>query len=190
MESAIAQTCAEMLSDAAFNVLGASFFFSPALADVGQFFATVALQIAAKEPTYGLKLGRFINNNPFWNTKNDKTQFNMLLADRFQEMSAEARGGKLKSWVVIVDGLDRCLDTNFQRRLVTLVTGSINTYGTRFPLRWAFFIHRNGFAHELVSEMSPLCETVLPSPPIISEEGVQGAGKGKQGLIGVSDDSP
>lgn len=116
-KSAIAQTCAEKLRE----TLGAAFFFSRPNSrnDANRLFTSIAYQLATNHEQYRITLDTLLLNDPSLVTKAIPQQFQHLIVTPLQEVAAQ--GCAFERKVIIIDGLDECQGSDFQRDIVTII---------------------------------------------------------------------
>ncbi|KAF5356128.1 hypothetical protein D9756_004282 [Leucocoprinus leucothites] len=136
-KTAIAQSCAEKV--ARLGVLGASFFFSKdnGVVDSSQFVTTIANQLRIKDKQYEAILEQKLRANPALPTQRTKDQLYGLIVEPFLEL--EKLDIHVHQRAIIIDGLDECNGDAKQSQIVDLVVQSVQAYGERVLLLWAFF---------------------------------------------------
>ncbi|KAF5371636.1 hypothetical protein D9758_003373 [Tetrapyrgos nigripes] len=144
-KSAVAQTLAERFDGSqGSRYLAASFFFSrsnPARSSPASFVTTISLCLAIWTGNSSLRaaIDEVVRTNPTILGASVETQFRELVVKPLLRLSPEETLELPK--VVIIDGLDECLGTDSQRRILTTIfhalgSGTTNTRQSRFPLRF------------------------------------------------------
>ena len=135
-KTAILQAIAEFLcSPSGFDEhFGGSFFFSRGKTgrDQGHFlFSTIAYQLALNDVT-GLRqhVNRIMQSNPTLHTKSMDVQVQTLIIDAFKYVLPRPR----HSYLVIIDGLDECIDKATQQSILRLLCEMITVH--KLPLRF------------------------------------------------------
>jgi NACHT domain len=134
-KTAILQAIAEFLcSPSGFGQnFGGSFFFSREKKghDEGRFlFSTIAYQLALNIPGLRQHVNRIMEINPTLHTKSMDVQLQALILDAFQHLSPLP----LRSYLVIIDGLDECHDKAIQQSILRLLCETITIH--KLPLRF------------------------------------------------------
>ncbi|KAF9443421.1 hypothetical protein P691DRAFT_808973 [Macrolepiota fuliginosa MF-IS2] len=134
-KSAVAQSCAELLSSQ--NKLGAAFFFSRfnGRDDPNQLFTSISYQIATKCNSYGRLLDRDIWNDPTLVKKSVIQQFRELIVKPWREIWE--RGERMEEWVIVIDGLDECAGNKAQQDIIEVIAAF--ACDESLPFRWALF---------------------------------------------------
>ncbi|KAF5315020.1 hypothetical protein D9619_007602 [Psilocybe cf. subviscida] len=134
-KSAIAQSLAERCHEE--NLLLASFFFSrsdPSRNHAGHLIATIVYQIHQVVPPPAQALIRSaIEHDPLVWSRDIFTQFRVLVVD---PLSRLVRSGYFQSVeaprVIIIDGLDECIDRTMQQKVLELVLGALDMWHLPF----------------------------------------------------------
>ncbi|KAF5314953.1 hypothetical protein D9619_007617 [Psilocybe cf. subviscida] len=138
-KSAIAQSIAEQCSEE--NLLLASFFFSrsdPSRNHSGHFIGTIVYQIYRVVPQPAQELIRCaIEQDPLIWSRDIFTQFRILIVNPLAYLVHSGFFQDLQiPRVIIIDGLDECIDRMMQRKILELVLKSL----TEWRLPFLFFI--------------------------------------------------
>ncbi|KIK61962.1 hypothetical protein GYMLUDRAFT_224215, partial [Collybiopsis luxurians FD-317 M1] len=121
-KSAIAQTVSEEFAK---SRLAASFFFSrtdPTRNRLKHFFVAISLQLATSHV-----LGPLLRNSIDLTIRHSRTIINANLEEQFQELIAKpcnlltAEQWKELPRLIVIDGLDECLDIASQERLLSII---------------------------------------------------------------------
>lgn len=117
-KSAIVQTLVESLTED--EQLGASIFFSGLNKrnNPNQVFPSLAYQLAVRDPTYRSYIGNLMLTDPRSLGKAMSEQFRILFIEPFAHQHIR---GKLKPWVIALDGLEGCGGTNEQQKQSALM---------------------------------------------------------------------
>ncbi|KIK61939.1 hypothetical protein GYMLUDRAFT_142583, partial [Collybiopsis luxurians FD-317 M1] len=121
-KSAVAQTIAEEFAN---SHLAASFFFSrsdPTRNDLKRFFTTIALQLVTSHilgPLLSEFVDLIIRNNRNIIHASLEQQFRELIVKPCNQLNAE----QWKNFppLIVIDGLDECIDIASQERLLTII---------------------------------------------------------------------
>ncbi|KAF8151723.1 hypothetical protein B0H34DRAFT_801408 [Crassisporium funariophilum] len=127
-KSAIAQTLAELCQAA--GQLGGSFFFSrtaPGRDHSRRLFATIAYQLSLVIPELGQLVDKIVAHDPSIVDKSPAIQLQKLIVEPIQSLCLN-----VLPTVVVIDGLDECLDESAQCHILQLI-GSV-FIDTRFPI--------------------------------------------------------
>ena len=134
-KTAILQAIAEFLclpSESSEN-FGGSFFFSRGKKghDQGHFlFTTIAFQLALNVPGLRQQVNQIMEFNPTLHTKSLEKQLQSLIVDAFQNLSPLPQ----RPYLVIIDGLDECLDEKTQQLILRLLCETVTVH--KLPLRF------------------------------------------------------
>ncbi|KIK61949.1 hypothetical protein GYMLUDRAFT_198769 [Collybiopsis luxurians FD-317 M1] len=161
-KSAIAQTISEEFAN---SRLAASFFFSrsdPARNHLQHFFITIALQLAAAHvvgPVLGRSIELAIHHNPNIIHTNLEQQFQELIVKPCSQLTAEQ--WKDLPQLIVVDGLDECIDISSQERLLSIVREA--ELGSMVPFKFLICSRpepriRNAFNHQDLRTMVARCD--------------------------------
>ncbi|TFK38260.1 hypothetical protein BDQ12DRAFT_631559, partial [Crucibulum laeve] len=129
-KSAIAQTICEMSAES--GHLGASFFFSrtdPTRNNPTNLFPTIAYQLAMYSLNFKSHLETIIELDPSVITKAMDIQLQQLILLPFQPLNDVE---STPSRVVVIDGLDECIDEKRQVRILQLICSALSTGGHPF----------------------------------------------------------
>ncbi|KAF8996975.1 hypothetical protein BDQ17DRAFT_894517 [Cyathus striatus] len=134
-KSAVAQTVCEKLEK--MHLLGASFFFSRTKHtrnNVQQLFTTIAYQLAVSLPSQSFRetIKMQLAHDPDIIHQTMEIQWFKLVVAPFKA-AIEKDGGSNTPMVIVIDGLNECLEETSQVRTLNLVTAA-NVYG--LPLRF------------------------------------------------------
>ena len=122
--------CSKPESDENF---GGSFFFSRGKKgrDEGHYlYSTIAYQLALKVPGLRQQVNHIMELDPTLPTKSMDIQLRNLVIDAFQHLSPLPQ----RPYLVIIDGLDECHDTETQQLILRLLCEAITVY--KLPLRF------------------------------------------------------
>jgi hypothetical protein len=137
-KSAIAQTIAEMCQEE--MILLASFFFSrtdPSRNSVQPLIATIAYQITLNIPDVRNAILGTVERDPLIFSKSFAVQFKSLIVEPLQHLVEAGFFNEPNSRrLVIVDGLDECLDPNIQRNILMVLANAHRQH--RLPLIFLF----------------------------------------------------
>ncbi|KIK58058.1 hypothetical protein GYMLUDRAFT_45607 [Collybiopsis luxurians FD-317 M1] len=137
-KSAIAQTLAETCAKD--GSLAGTFFFwrtDPSRNNPRQLFTTIAFQLATSIPELRSTINSVVSNNPSILTSSIETQFDELIFQPCltvaQKLSSKRSKGETTSHdisfndarILIIDGLDECLDTHDQLRILSILGPAI-----------------------------------------------------------------
>ncbi|KAM6499599.1 hypothetical protein JOM56_005107 [Amanita muscaria] len=133
-KSAIAQTIAHAYIK---GEVAVTFFFyrSDAMRNDGnRLFPTIAWQLAFYIPATKEFIVQALDKAPHLPTSDVETQFEQLVAQIFQPTNNIASQMPHPAPVVIIDGVDECLDEHLQRRILAVIGNAVK--GCRVPLRF------------------------------------------------------
>ncbi|KIL63711.1 hypothetical protein M378DRAFT_164138 [Amanita muscaria Koide BX008] len=133
-KSAIAQTIAHEYKE---KEVAATFFFfrsDAARNDGNRLFPTIAWQLAFYIPATKEFIVQALDKAPHLPTSDVETQFEQLVAQIFQRTNNIASQMPHPAPVVIIDGLDECLDEHLQRRILAVIGNAVKDH--RVPLRF------------------------------------------------------
>jgi hypothetical protein len=132
-KSAIMQTLADKLAESLH--LGASVFISRLNKrnSSRQLFLTVGYQLAVQIEEYRLYITEQLARDPEIVDKGLKEQFKIFIVEPF---GARKIGASVKSWAVLLDGLDELDEHGSQTEIIRLVASFVLEYPAA-PLRWA-----------------------------------------------------
>jgi hypothetical protein len=128
-KSAIAQTIAELCAKA--NLLAASFFFSRTAAgrsDSSRLVVTLACQLIDSIPEIREDVLTVLERNPTIISRAPATQMKALIIDPLNMTSKEVL--KQRPRLIIIDGLDECLDRSSQENILKLLSESVRQLTT------------------------------------------------------------
>ncbi|KAM6496312.1 hypothetical protein JOM56_009018 [Amanita muscaria] len=131
-KSAIAQTIARSCSQ---GQVAATFFFYRSDAsrnDGNRLFATIAWQLAFSIPGIKDHIARALHNRPDLPRMDVETQFEEFIVRPFQALKDVSTHPP--SPVVIIDGVDECIDEKLQRRFLKVIGNAIEN--VLVPLRF------------------------------------------------------
>ncbi|KAJ3569147.1 hypothetical protein NP233_g5239 [Leucocoprinus birnbaumii] len=155
-KTAVAQTCAELLQNT--NRLGVSFFFSiNRPGDHHRFVPSLAYQLSTQFPGYSSIVNRIMQRNKALVSKNITSQYDALITRPLREL--EKSGSPLEPRIILVDGLDECLDKAAQCEIIEIAAASVR--GVATPFRWIFFSRPESHIEATFSSanIAPLCHT-------------------------------
>jgi len=118
------------------GTLLASFFFGSSDAARNHsktLVATIAYQICSFAPSIRQAVSDFIDNDPHIFSKSLRTQFVSLVMDPL--LTFYAHGTQNLRRLIVIDGLDECVDPSSQRDILETITYLITTY-PYFPIRF------------------------------------------------------
>ncbi|KAJ3791997.1 hypothetical protein GGU11DRAFT_595812 [Lentinula aff. detonsa] len=157
-KSAVAQTIAETFEKHTVNGipetrLAASFFFSrtdPSRNNLSSFFTTIANQLATSpvlEPHLGKYIDLAIRRNPNILRETLERQFQELIVKPCAKLPPDTRAR-----LIIIDGLDECLEIASQERLLSIILQSKTSTDPPFPFDFLICSRpepriRNAFRH-------------------------------------------
>ena len=133
-KSAIAQTVAEHYKD---SHLAASFFFLRNTPDRGvadRLFTTLAWQLATSIPETRQYTETALNMERLLHSKPISIQFNHLVLEVFKNLLHDKPGLHLDRSLVIIDGVDECVNEYDQRLFLTLIADALAH--SSIPLRF------------------------------------------------------
>ncbi|KIL70495.1 hypothetical protein M378DRAFT_156650 [Amanita muscaria Koide BX008] len=131
-KSAIAQTIAQSYSQ---EQVVATFFFyrsDTSRNDGNCLFPTIAWQLAFSIPGIKDHIARALDRRPDLPRMGIETQFEEFIVRPFQALKDAST--HLRSLVIIIDGVDECIDEKLQRRFLKLIGNAIKD--NHFPLRF------------------------------------------------------
>ncbi|KAM6496286.1 hypothetical protein JOM56_008992 [Amanita muscaria] len=131
-KSAIAQTIARSCIQ---GQVAATFFFyrsDTSRNDGNYLFTTIAWQLAFLIPGIKDHIAHALDRRPDLPRMDVETQFEELIVRPFQALKDISTHGR--SRVIIIDGVDECIDEKLQRRLLKLIGNAIKD--NRVPLRF------------------------------------------------------
>ncbi|KIL65023.1 hypothetical protein M378DRAFT_556648 [Amanita muscaria Koide BX008] len=126
--------------------VAATFFFSRTDAsrnDGNRLFPTLAWQFMISIPDIKKHIIHSINERPDMQNKGVEAQFEYLIAQPFAAMKETTSAMGLSGLVVVIDGIDECIDIRLQRRILKVIGNAIQD--RRVPLR--FIISSRPDAH-------------------------------------------
>jgi len=128
-KSAITQSFIELCLN---GLVIASFFFNRSDGTrnhAGSFIATLVYQIFQAFPILQKDILSVIEKDPFILTKALDHQFTHLLARPLYNACYSGTSSPLGSWrVIVIDGLDECLNRNMQRQILETISKGIREY--------------------------------------------------------------
>ncbi len=131
-KSAVAQTFGEQAAN--HDRLGAAFFFA-AMDDKRsnplRVIPTLAYQLAIRDPYYKQLITHQLASDPSVLHATLRVQFQKLIVKPF---SLRPQTPNIKSYIIILDGLDECKDEDAQCELVELINDSVQKHN--LPLIW------------------------------------------------------
>ncbi|KAM6490735.1 hypothetical protein JOM56_014078 [Amanita muscaria] len=133
-KSAIAQTLARSFSR---DKVPATFFFyrsDTSRNDGNRLFTTLAWQLALSIPGFKAHLINSLNERPDLPRKDVETQFEELIVRPLQALNEISSQTPFPAPVIIIDGVDECIDEKLQRRILKVIGNAIND--RRVPLRF------------------------------------------------------
>jgi hypothetical protein len=132
-KSAIMQSIAHDQSNVLSETMGATIFFSNNGRQNGtKTITTIAYQLAVKIEPYRLFLQREVTRDPSLLQKSLSKQFNTFIIEPFIHQRIIDRYSCL---LIIIDGLDECVDISIQKELLGLISDCCVTYPTS-PILW------------------------------------------------------
>ncbi|KAF9441812.1 hypothetical protein P691DRAFT_538919 [Macrolepiota fuliginosa MF-IS2] len=139
-KSAIIQTLAEAEAEAVSagtGKLGATLFISRSNErnESNRVLATIAYQLAVKDPTYRAYITERMTADPRILGKSMTEQFKLLIAQPFGELALQPPADEDHAWSIYLDGLDECNNEDAQCRLVELIGAFVLQY-PEAPLVW------------------------------------------------------
>jgi hypothetical protein len=144
--------------------LGASFFFSRGKEDVshaGEFFTSIAIQLAGHSPALGDLIRKAISSNPHVASQVRRDQWKLLILEPLSKLEA---GSLQQPLVLVIDALDECDGDNDIRGILQLFSKvkTLGTVGLRIfvtsrpetPIRLGFhnmpgILHQDLILHEI-----------------------------------------
>ncbi|KAJ3576566.1 hypothetical protein NP233_g358 [Leucocoprinus birnbaumii] len=137
LADAFAEQCREL------DQLGGVYFFSifQRYDPLKGFIAAIAHQLAEKDVSYKRLLLCSLTRDPSILDKSLQAQFKELIIEPFHNLSLQysAVGLILEPVVIIIDGLDECMNEDAQCKIVSLIAECNNHEGSAFPLLWVVF---------------------------------------------------
>jgi len=123
-KSTIAQTLAELCARE-HRLLGSFFFFRTGArrSSVDSLVATIAYHVATVVPQLQTIISSIIEKDPLIFQKSFKVQFTTLLIDPINSLSDEDR--LFMPNVIIIDGLDECVDREEQRHILKVLSETV-----------------------------------------------------------------
>jgi Cdc6-like AAA superfamily ATPase len=106
------------------------------LDDNSRIIATISYQIALKSPPFMDAIGKVLENDPKLFERNLSSQFNKLITEPSKVLRPRISLKKNKPLVIIIDGLDQCMDAESQLELLQLIDDSIRRPENRCPFKW------------------------------------------------------
>ncbi|KAM6503680.1 hypothetical protein JOM56_000623 [Amanita muscaria] len=133
-KSAIAQTIARSYSQQ--QVVPTFFFYKsdPSRNDGNRLFTTIAWQLALLIPAIRTHIINSLNKRPDLPRKDVETQFQELIVKPLRALTSASSQTQLSSLVIIIDGVDECVDEKLQRRFLKVIGNAVND--PDFPLRF------------------------------------------------------
>ncbi|KIK69252.1 hypothetical protein GYMLUDRAFT_35321 [Collybiopsis luxurians FD-317 M1] len=161
-KSAVAQTISEEFAN---SHLAASFFFSradPARNHLQQFFTTISLQLATSHilgPLLSESIDLTIRRKRDIVSTNLKRQFQDLIVNPCNQLTAER--WKDLPRLIVIDGLDECLDIASQERLLAIIREAESS--SMLPFQFLICSRpepriRNAFNHKHFRTMVARCD--------------------------------
>ncbi|KAF9442039.1 hypothetical protein P691DRAFT_513560 [Macrolepiota fuliginosa MF-IS2] len=134
-KSAVAQTIAEEFQAA--GRLGASFFFSRPnhVNDPDAVIPTLVYQLATKIPQYKHIINIRLADDPWILKKNHRALFRELMIEPFHILMTQYPHAVPQPLLIILDGLDECMDKRAQCEFIDLISTHVRQVG-KFPLQW------------------------------------------------------
>ncbi|KDR83290.1 hypothetical protein GALMADRAFT_16197, partial [Galerina marginata CBS 339.88] len=126
-KSAIAQTIAEMCYNN--RTLLASFFFSrsdPKRNNVGPLAASLAYQITVNIPEAKDVISWIVESDPAIFHRSFRVQFNALIVEPLMQIYQEGSISVPIPYLVVIDGLDECIDANEQRHILETISDALS----------------------------------------------------------------
>ncbi|KAJ3817788.1 hypothetical protein F5880DRAFT_1626214 [Lentinula raphanica] len=144
-KSALAQTIAEHTAD--HHILGASFFFSRnhAAGHAGYLFPTIAYQLATGIDPFEEAITETLRRNPGVLQSSLDTQFKELILKALQKAQEVDGAWMSQPWVIVIDGLDECVDSITQERIIALIASLSDEL---LPFRFLIFSRQEPQIHE------------------------------------------
>lgn len=121
-KSALQQTIAERCSDK--KILAAAFFFSASdytRNNLSKVVPTMAYQIAQKDASFRATMAESVEQDPLIFDKSLRTQFDSLIVRPWAAAYGAGEATQPSPQVVLLDGLDECLDTQRQGELLMAI---------------------------------------------------------------------
>ncbi|KAF8988208.1 hypothetical protein BDQ17DRAFT_1402221 [Cyathus striatus] len=174
-KSCIARSVCENAAQA--GLLGASFFFwrgSPDRNNANKLFTTISSQLAMLNVEFAKYIATAIKENPrlIFDAPLD-SQFQRLLLEPCLHLVASCK--QLLEGVIVIDGLDECIDTDTQISILRLLAKAVHE---RFPL--GFFITSRPELH--LKEMWDTKE-MISTIHLISLSNIQGISQDIQTVL-------
>ncbi|KDR68171.1 hypothetical protein GALMADRAFT_79011, partial [Galerina marginata CBS 339.88] len=139
-KSAIAQTIAEMCH--AKNILLASFFFSrsdPKRNNEKPLAASIAYQVAVNLPQSRSLIESVVEKDPAIFQRSFQVQLNALVLEPLIQISQTGIFSVTQvPYLIIIDGLDECLETKVQRHILDAISESLYLSQYSVPLMFLF----------------------------------------------------
>ncbi|KAM6490739.1 hypothetical protein JOM56_014082, partial [Amanita muscaria] len=156
-KSAIAQTIAHSYSR---QKVVATFFFyrsDPSRNDGNKLFTTIAWQLALLIPAVKTHIINSLNERPDLPRKDIETQFQELIVKPLQALTSASSQTQLSSLIIVIDGVDECVDEKLQRRFLKIIGNAVND--PDFPLRFLICSRPEAHIEEAIDsfQCAPLC---------------------------------
>ncbi|KIL55938.1 hypothetical protein M378DRAFT_50732, partial [Amanita muscaria Koide BX008] len=149
-KSAIAQTVAHTGGR---DKVAATFFFfrsDPSRNDGCRLFTTLAWQLAISIPTIQHHISHALSIHPDLPIKDVETQFEELIV---RPLLASTTSAMRMDSVVIIDGIDECLDDRLQQRILNVI--GIAVKNPDFPLRFLISSRTEAHIEETINRFEP-----------------------------------
>ncbi|KIL60353.1 hypothetical protein M378DRAFT_83929 [Amanita muscaria Koide BX008] len=156
-KSAIAQTIARSYSR---QKVAATFFFyksDPSRNNGNRLFTTIAWQLALLIPAVKNHIINALNERSDLPMKDVETQFQELIVKPLQALTEASSQTQLSPLVVIIDGVDECVDEKLQQRFLKVIGNAVND--CNFPLRFLICSRPEANIEDAIDrfECPPLC---------------------------------
>jgi len=135
-KSALAQTLAEDFQRN--EKLGASFFFfreAASRSDGNTLIPTIVLQLIRTFPGMAPFVEDKIRTNKLLFSSNRRTQALELLFEPLLRLSLEEDPEEYAPHLIVIDGLDECVDPDVHCDLLRIIAGTVDPGGWEFPMQ-------------------------------------------------------
>ncbi|CAA7262179.1 unnamed protein product [Cyclocybe aegerita] len=162
-KSAIAQTTAELCQK--LKLLAASFFFSRSAAgrnDKSRFATTLAHQITMSIPELREYIGNVLDLDPMIVSSSLETQIQTLIVDTLNEVCEdEIVASRLhrRPRLIIIDGLDECVDTKSQQEILRVLSAA--SKDSPYPLIFLIASRPETPIRNTFRDFDPSVETIV-----------------------------
>ncbi|KAJ3509453.1 hypothetical protein NLJ89_g5209 [Agrocybe chaxingu] len=162
-KSAIAQTIAELCQK--LKLLIASFFFSRSAAgrsDKDRFATTLAHQISTSIPELREHIGNALDLDPMIVSSSLETQIQTLIVDPLNELCEDENvASRLhrRPRLIIIDGLDECVDTKSQQDILRVLSAA--SKDSQYPLIFLIASRPETSIRNAFRDFDPSVETIV-----------------------------